>query len=403
MIAPRRLLICVVLGMSAASAARAGEGGVELIGVAKISGSARDKSGLGGLYTNAKGESIPANLAGSYGSSISYTGKGELYYCPNDRGFGDGSTASVCRLQIVELKVDARAKRVGAKLVETRLLTDEQGRNFNGLAANFIGSDPNKNYRFDPEGVRVGKDGSLFVSDEYGPSIWQFDASGKRVKTLRVPSKFLIAELSADEKVETARNTSGRVTNKGMEALAITPDGKMLLGAMQSPLIQDGGRQGTNVRLLALEIATGATREYVYALPKHGLGLSEILAIDADRFIVLERDGKGGSEAKHKRLVKIDLRGATDVSDVGNKLHTGLPLAGLPEGVKAVARTEWLDLLDPRFGLAGASFPEKVEGVAWGPDLADGRKLLVVSCDNDLNPRQDVVFWAFAVDKSELE
>ncbi|MDE2506584.1 MAG: esterase-like activity of phytase family protein, partial [Planctomycetota bacterium] len=167
--------------------------------------------------------------------------------------------------------------------------------------------------------------------------------------------------------------------------------------------IQDGGRQGTNVRLLALEIATGATREYVYALPKPGLGLSEILAIDADRFIVLERDGKGGSEAKHKRLVKIDLRGATDVSDVGNKLHTGLPLAGLPEGVKAVSRTEWLDLLDPRFGLAGASFPEKVEGVAWGPDLADGRKLLVVSCDNDLNPRQDVVFWAFAVDKSELE
>ena len=31
------------------------------------------------------------------------------------------------------------------------------------------------------------------------------------------------------------------LTNKGMEGLAITPDGKTLVGAMQSPLIQDGG------------------------------------------------------------------------------------------------------------------------------------------------------------------
>ena len=393
----------VVVVVAAARVVEAGEGGVELIGVGKISGAARDKSGLPGLYTNLKGETIPANLAGSYGSSIAYSGKGDLYYCPNDRGFGDGSTASACRLQIVEIKVDPRSKTVAPKLVETRLLVDEQGRGFNGLAANFIGADPNKNHRFDPEGIRVGNDGSLFISDEYGPSIWQFDPAGKRLKTLTMPPKFLISELSDNEKIEIGDNKSGRVTNKGMESLAITPDGKTLLGAMQSPLIQDGGRNGVNVRLLRVDLATDGTSEYVYELPKPKLGLSEILALDADRFLVLERDGKGGVEARHKRLVKIDLRGATDVSGIGGRLSTGLPLLGLPAGVKAVTRTEWLNLLDPRFSLAGPSFPEKVEGIAWGPDLADGRKLLIVSCDNDLNPHQDVQFWAFAVDKSELE
>ena len=38
---------------------------------------------------------------------------------------------------------------------------------------------------------------------------------------------------------EIANNTSGRVANKGMEGLAITPDGRTLVGIMQNALIQD--------------------------------------------------------------------------------------------------------------------------------------------------------------------
>ena len=33
--------------------------------------------------------------------------------------------------------------------------------------------------------------------------------------------------------------------------------------------------------------------------------------------------------------------------------------------------------------MVGADFPEKIEGLAFGPDLPDGRHLLLVTNDND--------------------
>src|SRR4030095_218688 len=46
-------------------------------------------------------------------------------------------------------------------------------------------------------------------------------------------------------------------------------------------------------------------------------------------------------------------------------------------------------VLDPVFGLQlndANAIAEKIEGLAWGPDLADGRHVLYVISDNDLNP-----------------
>ena len=45
---------------------------------------------------------------------------------------------------------------------------------------------------------------------------------------LAVPSKFLIANPSADPNTELLGNTSGRQANRGMEGLAISPDGRTL-------------------------------------------------------------------------------------------------------------------------------------------------------------------------------
>ena len=46
--------------------------------------------------------------------------------------------------------------------------------------------------------------------------------------------------------------------------------------------------------------------------------------------------------------------------------------------------------------------PEKIEGLAWGPDLADGRHLLYVITDNDLSLVNPTQIYAFAVDDAEL-
>jgi hypothetical protein len=62
----------------------------------------------------------------------------------------------------------------------------------------------------------------------------------------------------------------------------------------------------------------------------------------------------------------------------------------------------FLDLLDPAFGLAGSSFPAKIEGLAFGPDLADGRHVLLVSSDNDFSAATPTYLFAFAIPTGSL-
>jgi hypothetical protein len=374
---------------------------ITLVAVGTIPGNATDRSGLTGTYTSAAGETIPANQFGSFGSAITYSGTGNRYYATNDRGFGDGSTRSVDRFHVLNITVDPARKRVNAHLVETRFLTDEAGQQLVGLAAAFA-ADPRRSLRFDPEGLRVGPQGTLFISDEYGPAIDEFTASGMRLRSLPIPAKFRVGRLEADEDAEIAANRMGRVTNKGMEGLAITPDGRTLVGLMQGPLIQDGGKKGIHCRILTIDADSGKTYEYIYSLSMPGRGTSEILALGGDRFLVLERDSAGGRKA-FARLFQIDLRGASDVSGFGTDPDNGLPQKELPAGVTPVAKKPFLDLLDPRFGLAADDFPTKIEGLTWGPDLADGRRLLLVTSDNDLIPKNPSYIYAFAIDRADLE
>ncbi len=232
------------------------------------------------------------------------------------------------------------------------------------------------------------------------------NAGSSRMNTAQrfaVPSRFTIAHPSKEPTEENAGNASGRQANGGMEGLAISPDGKKLFAMMQRPLLQDsqpaadGKRIGRFNRLLEIDVVSGATCEFVYPLDKSSNGVSEILAINAHEFLLIERDSKEGLEATDKRITRIDVRGATDVSHVDV-----LPVNELPSGIHSVQKSLFLDLLDPKFGLAGEHFPEKVEGLAFGPNLADGRRLLLIAVDNDFRSDRPILIHAFAVDPKDL-
>jgi hypothetical protein len=265
---------------------------------------------------------------------------------------------------------------------------------FNGRSDQFDaakGSTNPDNARLDPEGIRVSADGrSVFVSDEYGPYLYQFDrATGQRLKSFVLPAKFAAAHLSSKGDEEIAGNASGRVANKGMEGLAITPDGRTLVGIMQSPLAQDGGTKAPYVRILTVDVASGAMHEYAYGLtnigtvekPKYA-GISEIVAVNNHQFLVDERDGKGrgaGGEPVFKKLFLVDLTDAANVSD----LSGAEALAG-----KAVTKTVFPDMVAglKASGVAGDTIPEKIEGVSFGPDVTlNGVAIhtLWIASDND--------------------
>ncbi|OYU72573.1 MAG: pyruvate-binding protein, partial [Burkholderiales bacterium PBB5] len=163
---------------------------------------------------------------------------------------------------------------------------------FDGRSDNFAaGSSLSPaNARLDPEALRVSNDGrSVFIADEYGPYVYQFDRStGARTRTFTLPSTFGISALSSAGATEISGNTTGRVANKGMEGLAITPNGQTLYGFMQSPLAQDGGDGGRYNRIVQIDIASGTVKQFAYdnRIGTKNYNSSELLAINDHQFLV---------------------------------------------------------------------------------------------------------------------
>lgn len=393
-----RTLLTLACALALPFSARAD---ITLLGSCSIPGDALDKSNL----TNPITETIPHNLLGSLGSAIDYTGKDDLYLALNDRGPGDGKLPFRPRFQTLRITIDpAAAAPVTVALVGTTLLSTESGDPLTGLASAFSSTDQRRSARFDPEGLRISSTGTLLISDEYGPWIDEFSREGRRLRRFPIPAPFLIAHPDADPGEEFALNTSGRRPNHGFEGLALSPDKSRLFAILQAPLLQDStpvnpahpldSPTGINCRILELTLATGAMRQLVYQLDKPSRGVSELLAITDNELLVLERDG---GARKSRSLFRINISRATDVSSI-----PALPPASLPPAIVPVSKSRWLDLCDPRFALA-ATMPEKIEGLTFGPTLADGRRTLIVTSDNDLKLEQPTWFWVFAIDPAELK
>ncbi len=392
-----------------------------LIGMGSLSGSLSDLSGLN--YNLESG--LAANLLGGLGSGLAWAG-GNTFLALPDRGPNadawnaalDNTTSFISRFHTLQLTLVANAPGAalpytltptlqgttllssptaltyGPKaptlsgIVDSASLPAGSTQYFSGRSDNFgagLSTNP-ANARLDPEGIRVSSDGrSVFVSDEYGPYVYQFDrATGQRLRKFDLPAGFAISNLSSSGNAEIAGNTTGRVANKGMEGLAISPDGKTLFGFMQSPLAQDGGDGGRYNRIVKIDIASGNVTQFAFdnQIGTKAYNSSELLALNDHELLVLERDGKGvgdGSKAAVKQLIKIDLTGATEVSGIAD-LRT--------QPSAAIVGTRFLDIKAAlnAAGVPDALIPAKLEGIAFGEDVVvNGKTMhtLYLANDND--------------------
>jgi hypothetical protein len=239
----------------------------------------------------------------------------------------------------------------------------------------------------DSEGLVLAADGTFWISDEYGPHLAHFDATGKQLERI---NPFGSGQGGRTLPLVLAR----RRPNRGMEGLCLTPNGKTLVGLMQSPLYNPSSAAvsgSTVLRVVAFDLASGTTKQYAYLMDNASLtGCSEIAAITNTSFLALERDGlyggNGTSPATFKRVFKFDLAGATDISDASNatggKLYGGLTVeqlknqAGLTAaGVVPVTKSLVLDLLT---GLSPVYPHDKAEGLAL-----IGNDRLAIANDDD--------------------
>ncbi|WPU96322.1 esterase-like activity of phytase family protein [Mucilaginibacter sabulilitoris] len=239
----------------------------------------------------------------------------------------------------------------------------------------------------DSEGMVLAADGSFWISDEYGPHIVHFDASGKTLERINP-----FGTGTGGRKIPLV--FAKRKPNRGMEGLTITPDGKTLIGMMQSPMLNPTKAAASNstiLRILTFDIQSGATKQYAYVMDNVTLtGVSDIVAVNSTTFLTIERDGLYGgaptNPATFKKVFKINIDGATDISDAANsatgKLYGGKTVeelndnAGLQTaGITPVSKTLVLDLLKD---LPTVYPHDKAEGLALLPG-----NILAISNDDD--------------------
>jgi myo-inositol-hexaphosphate 3-phosphohydrolase len=319
-------------------------------------------------------------------SGITYDPFNQVYYSISD----DRSQIDPARFYTLDIDLSDGALDSGdVTFTDVTTLTDESG-------------DPFAPTSVDPEGIAFANNGTLFISSEgdadqlIDPFVNQFSLGGEQFNTLPVPEKFL----------PTADGTSGIRDNLAFESLTITPDQRFLYVATENALLQDGPAASLDdeslSRIIKYDLQTGQpVGEFVYVTepvpevpdPVDGFsdnGLVELLAIDnSGTLLALERSfsvGKGNTV----KLFEVQTQGALDVSGENDLFweEEGVPFEIDPP----VLKRELLDFAD--LGIT----PDNLEGIALGPQLADGRQSLIVVSDNNFNDTQTTQFIALGLD-----
>lgn len=402
-----RLLSSIAFAMAVAASALA----ADLRSVIIIPGDATD------LFPTAT-PGANTNRLGGFFSDLAFDRSTGAYLGLPDRGPGGGRIAYDARVQEFTLRVNPTNGAIGdLKLARTVPLTSD-GQALNGLNPALLNGSPAVLGRsLDPEGFAIGRTGKLYVADEYGPSVLEFAPSGSLLRSFAAPANLLPRQADGALNLVAGRATvtTGRQDNRGFEGVTVSPDGAKLFAVLQGPLVNEGsgddGRRSRNVRIVEYDTATGQPgRQLIYQLDDiaalntlvpnnpfsatdqgRNIGISAILALNDAEFLILERDNRGfgvddpvaAAPVASKRVYRIGISNATDVSGVG-LANTDT----LPAGVVPASKTLFLDIAEA-LRAANLTIPEKLEGLAIGPHLENGAYALLVGSDNDFSVTQN--------------
>ena len=328
-------------------------------------------------------------------SDIYYDSHRNEWWGVSDRGPGGGTLLYETRVQRFTIDIDPSSGAISNFNVVQTIKFSDNGQPLNGLAPNPAGV---LGKSFDPEGLVVNpRNGNLLVSDEYGPSLLEFNRAGELVRRYTLPDN-LVPKVGATVNYTSLPPTltSGREPNRGLEGLAISPDGRHAYAMLQNGTLRDGwsvSGRGLYTRIVKFDTTTGkAVGQYAYKLEStgQGRGISALVALGGDRFLVLERNNRGlgpgaNVASPDKNVYQIDLAGATDVSAIDLPAGAALP----PNVIAVVKGAKVMDLDVHTLAALGNKSPEKWEGLAVGPRLANGKYFVLAGTDNDYSVTQN--------------
>ena len=309
-------------------------------------------------------------------SSMAYDERRDVFYVISD---------DQVNVRFYTLRIDVSGGAPNVQILAVTSLRDASGQPFAPLSV-------------DPEGLALTKDDTLIVTSEgfanrlIDPWVREFALDGRQLSVLPLPSAFL----------PNAAGTRGVRQNLGFESAATPPNGRFLFTGTEGALVQDGPPAtvggGSPARILRYNLQRGVLdRQYVYwtdpiaepPVPSTQFavnGLVELLPLNNQFLLAMERSFSVGAPDTGNtiKLYEVGLPGADDVNGFDS-------LSTLLAGIQPVSKSLLLDL-----DVLGIPL-DNVEGMAFGPDLPDGRRSLILVSDNNFSPAAFTQFLLFAV------
>jgi len=324
-------------------------------------------------------------------SGIDYDNKRDLYYLICD----DPSANNPARFYTAKIMISQNGID---SVIFTRVdtLLDPEGKPYPDIRKDRIHSADLEAMRYDysrdefiwsSEGQRVIRDS---IRDLQNPAIVIADRNGRYKDSFALPSNM---QIRLEEK--------GPRHNSVFEGLSFDEDYSHVYVNVEEPLYEDGPKAGTGdstavIRFLKFNRKLKqCVAQYIYKIdpvpypanPPGAFkinGVPDILYLGNDKLIVIERAFSTGRIPTDIKIFLADAANAEDVS--------------LFPTIKTLPADQYISkrlLLDVNKALPFDIF--NIEGVTFGPILANGRRSLVLVTDNNFNVREKTQFFLFEV------
>ena len=405
----------VIVSTQAASAARPGPTleGRAVLPAATYAPGPPSGSFFAGQTINGISFPTPSQPVQGFSAVVSGRQPGEYLAMP-DNGFGNKANSFDFLLRAYFIRPDFKTAKGGTGAFNVDADHPIQFRDPNGLIGFPIvrpdrlltGAD------LDPESLQRGKDGDLWMGEEFGPWILHFDDTGVLLEPpFRVPAS-LVGSTSVTGFLESVSSPFISSTadatiagSRGFESMSATPDGKYLYPMLEGATLQDANKDRRYLLEFSIRDRAFTGRVWQYRTQPTVTGtqqccfMADMWALDQHRMVVIERDnGRGapvppspatfsrgvyvidlrevGSDGFLQKTRIIDLRAIPDPNLVSlPPIHAGDVQLGNPFGV-ACESIEAIHVIDAERLLLGCdnNFPN----TGRNPVLADDDELIVV-------------------------
>ncbi|MFV8344915.1 esterase-like activity of phytase family protein [Flavobacterium sp. ZB4P13] len=319
-------------------------------------------------------------------SGIDYDAKNDLYYLISDeRSQTNDSRFYTAKIRLVENKLES----IHFQSVST--LKNEAGENYgNWNTIPSTSADP-EDIRFNPkmntlvwssEGARV------ITADKevlQNPSINFMDLKGDFLGNVTLP-----------ENLKMQKEDKGPRNNGTLEGITFDKKYKNIYTNIEEPLFEDGNQANTSkgglIRLYQFDAKTKKnTAQYGYQLepiarepiPKGAFAVNGVSAIQyyaKNQLLVVERSYSTGTQTCTVKVFLCDLKKATNVKNHSSLQNQKLELA-----------SKRLILNMDDLGI----FIDNIEGLTFGPKLANGNPSLLFVSDNNFSDKQKTQVLVF--------